>query len=404
MKVKINKGVAKGYIDAPPSKSMAHRMLICAGLSTGTCLVHGISESEDILATMDCLEILGAKFQKQGSTVKVQGCDFNNVEANKVLECRESGSTLRFFVPICLLAGKELHLTGSKRLLERPLDVYREICDEKGINFIHDEKGVSVCGPLKAGTYKMAGNVSSQFISGLLFALPLLDEDSSLEIIPPIESRPYIDMTISALNTFGVKVYWEGDNTLIIPGRQTYYADEVTVEGDYSNAAFLEALNIFGGEVEVGNLTADSLQGDKVYGDMFRELQRGCAELDISNCPDLGPILFAVSAAMKGGKFTGTERLKIKESDRATVMAEELKKFGVNVIVGDDFVTVEPSEFTAPVEELYGHNDHRIVMSMAVLATITGGTISGAQAVNKSFPDFFEKITSLGIEVNILED
>ena len=404
MKVKINKGTAKGYIDAPPSKSMAHRMLICAGISAGTCLVHGISESEDILATMDCLKTLGAQFQKQGDSIRVQGCDLKSVASNEILKCRESGSTLRFFVPICLLAGKELQLTGSERLLERPLGVYQELCDEKGMNFVHNDNGISVCGPLKAGTYKMAGNVSSQFISGLLFALPLLGEDSRLEIVPPIESRPYIDMTLSALETFGVKVYWEGDNTLIIPGRQTYYTDEVTVEGDYSNAAFLEALNIFGGEVEVGNLTADSLQGDKVYGDMFRELQRGCAELDISNCPDLGPILFAVSAAMKGGKFTGTERLKIKESDRATVMAEELKKFGVNVIVGDDFVTVEPSEFAAPMEELYGHNDHRIVMSMAVLATITGGTISGAQAVNKSFPDFFEKISSLGIEVNILED
>ena len=187
-------------------------------------------------------------------------------------------------------------------------------------------------------------------------------------------------------------------------GGQTYKAKEVTVEGDYSNAAFLEAFNLFGGKVQVDNLKEDSLQGDKVYEKMFKTLCKGNEELDISDCPDLGPILFAVSAALNGGRFTGTARLRIKESDRATVMAQELAKFGINVIVGHDYVTVEGGLLLKPETELYGHNDHRIVMSMAVLSTITGGIIDGAEAVKKSFPDFFEKLTSLGIEVTTIEN
>lgn len=404
MKVKIKKGLASGKVDAPPSKSMAHRMLICAGLSGGTSIVNGIAESEDILATIDCLEALGAKCEKSGDSIRVTGINMDGVETGTVLKCRESGSTLRFFVPICMLTGKKLVLTGSERLLQRPLGVYKELSEEKNMEFLQEDGQVKVAGPLVPGTYRMAGNVSSQFVSGLLFALPLLDGESKIELIMPVESRSYINMTIDALKEFEVNAYWDGDNTIVIPGGQTYKAKEVTVEGDYSNAAFLEALNLFGGKVQVDNLKEDSLQGDKVYEKMFKTLCEGNEELDISDCPDLGPILFAVSAALNGGNFVGTARLRIKESDRATVMAQELAKFGINVIVGHDYVTVEKGSFTKPETELYGHNDHRIVMSMAVLSTITGGIIDGAEAVKKSFPDFFEKLTALGIEVTTIEN
>ena len=404
MKVKIKKGLASGCVDAPPSKSMAHRMLICAGLSSGTSIVNGIAESEDILATIDCLSALGAKCEKNGDSIKITGINFDEVKSDTVLKCRESGSTLRFFVPICLMSRKAMSLTGSERLLQRPLGVYKDLCLEKGIHFMQEDGQVKVTGPLVSGTYRMAGNVSSQFVSGLLFALPLLEGESKIELIPPVESRSYIDMTIDALKEFEVDVYWNGDNTIVIPGGQTYKAKEVTVEGDYSNAAFLDALNLFGGKVEVENLNQESLQGDKVYSEMFDALSTGSAQFDLSDCPDLGPILFAVSAALNGGRFTGTARLRIKESDRATVMAEELAKFGVNVIVGEDFVYVEPGSLSEPETTLYGHNDHRIVMSMAVLSTTTGGVIDGAEAVAKSFPDFFEKLTSLGIEVEKIEN
>ena len=404
MKVKIKKGLASGRVDAPPSKSMAHRMLICAGLSSGISIVKGIAESEDILATIDCLSALGAKCEKNGDSIKVTGINLDEMKSDTVLRCRESGSTLRFFVPICLMSGKTMSLTGSERLLQRPLGVYKDLCLEKGMQFLQEDRNVKVAGPLISGTYRMAGNISSQFVSGLLFALPLLDGESKIELIPPVESRSYINMTIKALKEFEVDVYWDGDNTIIIPGGQTYKAKEVTVEGDYSNAAFLEALNLFGGKVEVGNLNQKSLQGDKAYSEMFDALCTGSAQIDLSDCPDLGPILFAVSAALNGGRFSGTARLRIKESDRAAVMAEELAKFGVNAIVGEDFVLVESGSLSEPEIALCGHNDHRIVMSMAVLSTTTGGVIDGAEAVSKSFPDFFEKLTSLGIEVETIEN
>ncbi|MGN1081192.1 MAG: 3-phosphoshikimate 1-carboxyvinyltransferase, partial [Acutalibacteraceae bacterium] len=237
------------------------------------------------------------------------------------------------------------------------------------------------------------------FISGLLFALPLLCGDSKICITPPIESRSYIDMTISALKSFNVEAVWQDENTIFVRGNQSYDANEVFVEGDYSNAAFFEALNIFGGSVEIGNLSPDSIQGDRVYSRYFEQLKRGTPTLHISDCPDLGPVLFAVASAKNGGVFSGTKRLKIKESDRGEAMAAELRKFGVSVTVYDDEIVVYPADFHAPDAELDGHNDHRIVMSEAVLLTLTGGVIDGAEAAAKSFPDFFERLSYLGIEV-----
>lgn len=405
MKVKINKGTAFGTVKAPPSKSMAHRLLICAGLSKGTCVIHGIADSKDVQATVGCLKAMGVKFKLlDDSSVAVTGVDITKASAGQILDCGESGSTLRFFVPICLLSGANAVLKGSKRLMERPLGIYKTICEERGLLFSQDETSLMVKGPLKPGNFKMAGNVSSQFISGLLFALPLLDGDSVLTITPPIESRSYIDMTISALAMFGVEVFWQDEKTIEIKGKQQYSCDETWVEGDYSNAAFFEALNVFGGDVKIENLPENSIQGDRVYGKMFEQLKRGTPALDISDCPDLAPILFAVAAAENGAVFSGTRRLKIKESSRADVMAQELSKFGVSSSVYDDEVVIYPIDFRRPDRELDGHNDHRIVMAEAILLTLTGGTIDGAEAVTKSFPDFFDKLKSLGIEVKEIEN
>jgi len=403
MKIKINKSTAAGTIAAPPSKSMAHRLLICGGLSKNTSIIHGISLSEDILATLDALEAIGAKYSIDGDTVTITGTDPKKIVPTSALNCRESGSTIRFFVPIALLNGHNTMLTGSKTLLTRPMSVYENICKENNLLFSQDEQSVIVKGPLKPGTFKIPGNISSQFISGLLFALPLLEGDSTIMITPPVESRSYIDLTISALAQFGVIVEKKDEKTLFIKGNQAYQAMENYVEGDYSNAAFLEALNVIGGDVEVTGLKPDSIQGDKVYEAYFTKLCSGTPTLHIADCPDLGPILFAVAAAKYGGVFTGTKRLKIKESNRAVVMAEELKKFGVSVTVHEDSVVVFPDNFKKPAEPLWGHNDHRIVMSMAVLLTLTGGEIDGAEAVKKSYPDFFDKLQMLGIEVIINE-
>lgn len=404
MKVRIGKGTAKGTVSAPPSKSMAHRLLICAGLSGSECIVHGISDSEDMLATMDCLRALGVQCEKEKDTVKVSGIDIRKAAASENLNCRESGSTLRFFVPIALLTGKETVLTGSRRLMERPLSVYEELFSQHGIAFQKTEREIRTRGSLRYGSFEMDGNVSSQFVTGLLLALPLLKGDSRIVLRPPVESRSYINMTLSALKLFGVEAGWQEENVLYIKGNQCYHAEEVFVEGDYSNAAFFEALNLLGGQVKIENLRKDSLQGDRVYEELFEALKRPGAELDLSDCPDLGPVLFAAAAAECGGKFTGTSRLKIKESNRGEAMAEELRKFGVTVEVLENEVIVGRQGLREPKENLDGHNDHRIVMSEAVLLTQTGGIIDGAEAVSKSFPDFFEKLASLGIEVERIEN
>lgn len=398
MKVTINKSPASGTVTAPPSKSMAHRMLICGGLARGRSIIHGIAPSEDVLATLDCLSSLGANCTYENDTVIIDGIDGLAVPRD-TLKCRESGSTLRFFMPLCMISGKEACLTGSETLLRRPLSVYENICDKQNILYINNGNSITLRGQLKSGDYKIPGNISSQFISGLLFALPLLPGDSTIDIVPPIESCSYINLTIRALGDFGIKAEWIDERTLHIPGGQKYSPGEVYVEGDYSNGAFFAALDVLGGNVKVEGLRDDSIQGDRVYTRYFEQLSKGTSAINISDCPDLGPILFAVAAAKSGGVFTGTKRLKIKESDRAAAMAEELAKFGVSTKVEENTAVVYPIEFHPPREILYGHNDHRIVMALSVLLTLTGGSIDGAEAVKKSMPDFFDKIQSLGVDV-----
>ena len=402
MRAVISKSAVKGTVLAPPSKSMAHRMLIGAGLSKGTSVIKGISGSEDVLATIDCLRALGAKCEHEGDTVKVTGTDIMNVTENAELKCRESGSTLRFFIPLCLLSGHKAILTGSEYLFSRPLSVYEDICRKQGIEYDLDDARLSLCGKLQSGDFRVKGNISSQFITGLLYALPLLESDSTITLVPPVESLSYINLTVQALRIFGVEVKWQDERTIYIKGNQQYKAVETTVEGDYSNAAFFEALNYLGGDVEVLGLDPESLQGDKVYERYFPSLLKGTPTINISDCPDLGPVLFAVAAAKHGAVFTGTRRLRLKECDRAEAMAQELSKFGVAVSVKEDSVVVYPHDFHASAEVVSGHNDHRIVMAMAVLMTLTGGEVEGAEAVRKSMPDFFEKLKSVGAEVTLL--
>ena len=400
MRAVIKKSVAKGRISAPPSKSMAHRMLIGAGLSKGTSVIKGISQSEDMKATIDCLTALGAECEISGDTVTVTGTDLKNLPENPHLKCRESGSTLRFFIPLCLMSGQtQVTLSGSEYLFSRPLNVYEEICQRQGIEYKKEGASLKLKGRLQSDNFRIKGNISSQFITGLLFVLPLLSEDSTITLIPPVESLSYINLTIQALKIFGVEVKWQDEKTLFVKGNQQYKAVDTFVEGDYSNAAFFEALNALGGSVEIDGLLEQSLQGDRVYKKHFPALLKGTPTINISDCPDLGPVLFAVAGAKYGAVFTGTKRLRLKECDRAQAMAQELNKFGIAVTVREDSVVVYPHDFHAPDEVLDGHNDHRIVMALSVLSTLTGGEIKGAEAVRKSMPDFFEKIESIGVEV-----
>ena len=390
-----------GSIDAPPSKSMAHRYLIGAALSKEVCVLSGVDYSEDILATIDCLTALGAKITVDGDCVTIDPSGFmHNITSS--LKCRESGSTLRFFIPLCLCLGKEITLQGSQRLMERPLGIYEELCREYGFKFIKEKDYITLCGALKSGTYKVRGDVSSQFITGLIFAMVYLNEEASIEIIPPFESRSYIDLTISALRAFGADVEFEDAYTIKI-SKSGLHACSGTIEGDYSNAAFLDAFNHIGSEVSVGNLKADSLQGDRVYQAYFQQISEGVPTLDISDCPDLGPVLFALAAMKNGAVFTGTDRLKAKESDRGMAMHEELQKLGGGLIFGDNTITVPKQELCFRGETLDGHNDHRIVMAMSVILSKIGGEIDGAEAIRKSYPGFFEDIQKLGAAVNVMQ-
>lgn len=396
MKVTINPGRAVGRIAAPPSKSYAHRLMIGAALAQGRSVVRGVSQSEDMLATLDCLSALNRTYTLEGDTLTVTG-DASHETGIPLFPCRESGSTLRFFIPLSLVKGGQATFTGTKRLMERGIKVYEDLFRGKGITVDKTDGSVTLRGTLTPGDYALPGNVSSQFVSGLLFALPLLPGDSRIRILPPVESEPYIRMTVEAMKAFGVRVEREDDHTYLVPGGQQYRPAEVTVEGDWSNAAFLLGLNTLGGQVTVTGLRTDSLQGDKVCLAHLDRLTRPGAEIDLSACPDLGPVLFAIAAAKHGGRFTGTARLRIKESDRAAVMAEELKKFGVTVEVWDNDVCVHPGGLTPPKEPLKGHNDHRVVMALSLLASFTGGEIREAQAVNKSYPNFFDDLKRLGL-------
>lgn len=399
MKVEIRPSRLSGTVTAPPSKSMAHRLLIGAGLSEGESIVRHLAFSEDVKATIACLRALGAQIALDGDTAYVRGTDVRSgLRKTAVLPCNECGSTLRFFTPLCMLSGEERVLTGSPYLMTRPMSVYEKIAAKQGIVFEKAPDRMTVKGHLQSGVYEVAGNISSQFISGLLFTLPLLDGDSELRILPPVESKPYIDMTIAALEEFGISVACS-DNTYIIKGGQHYHPADVTVEGDYSNAAFFEALNYAGADVTIEGLKEHTLQGDSVYKILFKNIKNGESPLDIADCPDLGPVLFAVAALCGGGTFTGTRRLRIKESDRAEAMRQELEKLGIELTAGENEATVHPGTLHAPTEPLYGHGDHRIVMALSVLLTVTGGVIDGAQAVSKSFPDFFDKLNDLGAKM-----
>jgi len=395
MQVTIEPGKLCGTVAAPPSKSMAHRMLICAALAEGESTVRPVEPSEDILATADGLRALGAKIRPEGNMLHVTGARPREAES-AVIPCRESGSTLRFLLPLCLLSGKEMLLTGSERLLSRPLDVYETLCAERGFRLVRTGKGILVQGRLAPGEYTVRGDLSSQFMTGMLYALSLLGGESVLRILPPIESEPYLRMTLEAMAASGVQIARPEPGILRIPGGAVYRCGEKTVEGDWSNAAFLAALEEAGHRIAVTGLREDSLQGDKACREYFRKIREGGACVDVSDCPDLAPVLMAFAAMYGGAKLTGTRRLQFKESDRGAVMAEELAKFGVTVDRGEDEIVVGGEKPGTPRECLQGHNDHRVVMSLAVLCMQTGGVIQGAEAVRKSWPGFWETMRMLG--------
>ena len=398
MNVTIKPSVASGEINAPPSKSCAHRLLICSALAKGKSVIDNIGTNDDIVATISCLKELGAKIEFDGNKAVVYGIENNSKKEAVNLFCNESGSTLRFLIPLSLVFSNNAAFSGSDRLLERPQSVYEELFSEKGCYLKKEDNALVAGGELESGVYKLRGDVSSQFLTGLLFTLPLLDGDSQIILTTPLQSAPYIDITIDVLSKFGVKVE-KTNNGFHIKGNQEYLPQNLSVEGDWSNSAFLEAFNLIGGNVTLKGMNGASFQGDKVYRSFFNELKNGTPTLDITDCPDLGPVLIACAVLCNGAKLIGTKRLKIKESDRGVAMQTELSKFGVNISVNDDEIIIPKTEIKAPKEILNCHNDHRIAMSLSILCSKVGGTLENAQCVNKSYPEFFDNIKTLGIQI-----
>ena len=404
MNITFTQSAPRGTVTAPPSKSCAHRLLLCAALSDGESTIENISLSQDVAATVDCLRALGVTFDfSRGSgqrppAICVRGFD-PFAAASATLPCRESASTLRFLLPLCQLSGNPMTFTGSPRLFTRPLDVYESLCRERGLCFARAESTLTVQGTLRPGAFTLPGNVSSQFVSGLLFALPLLPGDSSLTVQPPVVSRPYTELTLQILSKFGIYVDKKTDDFYVIPGNQHYIAKKETVEGDWSNAAPFLALRALGFDVSVSGLAPASVQGDRCCPELLARLRQGYAHIDLADCPDLAPVLFAAAALLHGGRFTHTRRLREKESDRVAAMQQELQACGALVRAEEDAVTVLPAQLHAPDLPLACHNDHRVAMALSLVLNQTGGTLAGAECVEKSYPAFFDDLRSLGVSL-----
>ena len=401
MKATFFPSVARGEICAPPSKSVAHRLLIACALSDEQSVISGISQSEDMLATLSCVRALGAQVKVEGDVAYINGCAKKSPE-NAVFDCNESGSTLRFFLPVAIALGAENCIfKGTERLIQRGIGVYDEVFAQNGIKVQKEADTITVCGRLGSGNYTVRGDVSSQYITGLLIALSLLEKNSTITVVEPFESRAYVDITVGVMKKCGVDIQKAEDNVFVIKGGQRFKSGNYTVEGDWSNAAFLLAFNHIGGDVKVGGLDVNSAQGDKVCKEYFEQLECRNAVIDVSDCPDLAPVLFAVSALKHGATFVGTRRLKIKESDRAEAMADELAKYGIQTDVEENKVIVHSGDLHTPNAAISGHNDHRIIMANAVILSKVGGTIDGIEAVKKSYPNFFEDIAKLGVKYEI---
>ena len=387
MNVTITPGLLRGAITPPPSKSQAHRLLIAAALADGESRIEHLADSQDIQATRRCMAAL-----------KAPGEDL------PVLDCGESGSTLRFLIPVALALRGGGRFTGRGRLMERPQKPYFDLFDEKGIAYRQEDGVLTVQGRLTPGTFALPGDVSSQFVTGLLYALPLLEGDSRITLTTPLESRGYVDMTLEALERFGIRAECPDGRTLRVPGGQTYRPCRAAVESDYSQAAFYYAANGLGGQVEILGLNPRSAQGDRCIVPYHMQLcGPGEAELDVSQCPDLVPPLAAHAALRQGiTRIVNAARLRIKESDRLTAVTQVLTALGADVVEGADRLTItgQPEGLAGGVT-VDSHNDHRIAMMAASAATRCAApvTIIGAECVAKSYPDFWEDYERLGGQI-----
>ena len=417
MNIVIEPSSLKGEITAIPSKSVAHRMLICAALADGPTTLRIPKTSDDIDATADCLRALGAAITVNNEDYIVE--PIAQIENIPLLDCGESGSTLRFLLPVAAAAADRCRFDGHGRLPERPLSDLTDAMKEHGVSFDGEKLPFTIGGRLRGGIYRLPGNVSSQYITGLLLALPLCEEDSVIELTTALESASYIDITLSVLKTFGITVHCER-NRYIIPGKQVFRSPgTLPVEGDWSNAAFFLTAAALNNDITMTGLNPNSAQGDRKIIALLEQLGavtqkdngrltlrsdelKGCT-IDIQDTPDLLPVL-SVAAAFAQGKttFINAARLRLKESDRLASSAAMIENLGGRAEVGEDELTVYGTGLIGGTVE--SCNDHRIAMSAAVAATRCSKpvTILNAEAVKKSYPGFYNDYNKTGGKAHVL--
>ena len=426
MKVKIKPSILSGEIVIPPSKSYSHRAIISAALANGEkkSKINNLKFSVDIETTVKIMENWGAKITKKESSLEIIGNDGKIVPKKNYIQCNESGSTIRFLIPVGLTSENELIFDGKGKLVDRPLDSYYKIFDDQGIKYemSEDKLPLKVNGKLKAGNYEIDGNVSSQFITGLLYALPLLDGDSTIVINKNLESKGYVDLTLEILKLSGIKIKNNDYKSFEIKGNQEYKYFDYTVEGDYSQVAFWIVAGIISAnkdnEIKCLHLNKYSLQGDKAIIEIVQKMgakleifddyvivkpskTKGTI-IDVSQCPDIAPILTVLGALSEGEtKIINAERLRIKESDRIISIKTELNKLGAEVEeVGDSLVIQGVDTFEGGVE-VSAWNDHRIAMSLAIASIRCKNeiVIDEAESVKKSYPHFWDDFEKMGGQI-----
>ena len=399
-----------GELSPPPSKSVLHRYIIASSLAKGISKIENISFSEDIIATIEAMKKLGAKIEQKENYLLIDGSDtFKNLNENIEIDCNESGSTLRFLFPLSIVEENKVLFKGRGKLFKRPMTPYFENFEKYKIKHSYiDENKILLEGQLKAGIYEIDGNISSQFITGLLFSLPLLDRESKIIINGKLESSNYIDISLDCLSKFGIKIINNSYQEFIIEGNQSYKVGNYRTEADYSQAAFFLVANAIGSKIKINDLSENSLQGDKKIIGFISEIDKWSSKdtlvLDGSETPDIIPIL-SLKAAVSGKKIeiVNVERLRIKESDRLKATVEELSKINFDLIEKKDSILINSREDlkankNEKIVSLSAHSDHRIAMMIAIATTCYDGEIllDNLDCVKKSYPNFWEVFLSLG--------
>ena len=413
----MNKKIIKanrltGEVTPPPSKSILHRYIIASSLAKGISKIENISYSDDIIATIEAMEKLGAKIEKKDNYLLIDGSktfDKKYLSNNAEIDCNESGSTLRFLFPLSIVKKNKISFKGKGKLFKRPLNPYFENFDKYKIKYSYiNENEILLDGELKSGEYEIDGNISSQFITGLLFSLPLLNENSKIIIRGKLESSSYIDITVDCLNKFGIKIINNSYQEFIIEGNQNYKSGDYEVEADYSQVAFFLVANSIGSNIKINGLNTNSLQGDKKIIDFISQIDNWNKEekliLDGSETPDIIPILsLKACTSKKEIEIVNIARLRIKESDRLKATVKELSKLGFDLLEKEDSILINSRKDFYKINNnslvyLSSHSDHRIAMTIAIALTCYNGEIilDNLDCVKKTYPNFWEVFLSLG--------